>query len=358
MTFWSQTSAAPSFWQTTVFADASPRFLRTGSPRALSRVWAAPNGTTGSVVRLFGTDSDRVSEFLTMYYRGPEWRMSRVGSWIGHYLRDADVVALGVQTAEGALMGIIFSTPFSGANTALSNGANIQQMRVIEGLAVSTEYRGAGLAGFLIAAADATTYSIYGRVAHLWAREVGAGGLFGTAITTDTYGYRRCGGGCELRPELRTMAWDTFTDLWRRHAWRWPSIAGIEPCIVSLVPINRRGTLTIYSTPAQLVVISKTERVTDDGDQIYEIVWCGRQVEGALLPPPAEQSYRELLDAVAGSLPSNTILFGTSAPTGGGLRPAWAGWTFGRSGAHEWNLYNYVSPSYGSCRIHAIRDEL
>ena len=356
MSFWNNTTATPSIWQTLWLADKTPRYLRAGPPRSVPNFWAAPNGVVGTLVRLFGTDADRVSEFLTLYYRGADWHMDRVCSWIGAYLRDADVITIGVEDNETRqLMGVIFSTPFSTSNTVMSHGANLLNVRVIEGLAVATPFRGAGLAGYLIAQADAFTYRIYGRAVHLWSREVPVSAAFSTAIATDLYGYRR-GGGARAQPQR--MAWDSFTELWRRHAWRWPTLDGIEPCIVALAPINRRGGLTVYHNADTIAVVSRTDRICETGEQIYEIVWSGRFVEGVLLPPPTDLGFKPLLDAVAEALPSNTVLFGTTAPTGGGLLPTWDGWVVGRSGAHEWNLYNYVSPAYGSCRIYAIREEL
>lgn len=356
MSFWNNTTASPSVWQTLWLADKTPRYLRPGPPRPVPNFWTGPSGVVGTLVRLFGTDADRVSEFLTMYYRGPDWHMGRVSSWIGSYLRDADVIAIGVEDNDHHLMGVIFSTPFTTSNTIMSHGANLQNVRVIEGLAVATPFRSAGLAGYLIAQADAFTHRIHGRAVHLWSREVQMPAAFSTAITSDLYGYRR--GGAVVASTPRIISWDSFTELWRRHAWRWPAVEGVEPCIIGLTPSNRRGGLVVYAVGERLTVVSRTDRVSGGGEHIYEIVWCGRLVEGVLLPPPADVSFKPLLDAVAESLPSDTILFGTTAPTGGGLRQAWDGWTVGRSGAHEWNLYNYVAPAYGSCRIYAIREEL
>jgi hypothetical protein len=242
----------------------------------------------------------------------------------------------------------------------MSHGGTVDTLRVIEGLCVAKELRGAGVAGFLIKHADAFTHEAYGLCAHLWSRELDATPLFHTAINVATYGYTHTGPA--VSPVgVEPMDWDRFEQLWITYSPRWISEgAGTrDPCLVATHPVNRRRTLRVFTGFNGLVVVSPTERVGVAGTPIYEIVWSGKYVGGILAPAPAvDLNFQQLLNGVACLLPAGGVLFGTSDPCCGGVHADWVGWNVGASGVHALYMYNYMPPAFGACRIHMIREEL
>jgi hypothetical protein len=197
-----------------------------------------------------------------------------------------------------------------------------------------------------------------GTCAYLFSRELPSVPYFNSALRCDTYGYRICGSAEDRGIVVETMPWAEFERTWALYCWAWTSNGD---SIVATAPLNRRGSLAVYTKDRMLAVISNTERVGSTGGAIYEVVWCGVLEAGRVLSPvPAAGTldFQQLLNGVAGSLPAGAVLFGSSSLEGGSVNPDWAGWTVGVSGVHAWYIYNYMPPVFGTCRIHAIRDEL
>ena len=113
MSFWSQTAAAPSFMQIMGWGDRSPRFLRPLPPLPPPAVLMLPDGRKAGIKRLFKEHCSQVAAFLEAHYCGSDWRIKGVASWIESYLRDIDVVALGLFVGDTELVGTIFATPLS-----------------------------------------------------------------------------------------------------------------------------------------------------------------------------------------------------------------------------------------------------
>jgi hypothetical protein len=165
MSFWTGNPAAPSFWQTLPFQTRAPGSLRTEAPAPPAPLTLA-NGSRGTAQRLFGTQSAVVSAFLTANYCGTDWRLCDC-NWIGNYLRDADVIALGLFVGAEELVATIFSVPMGEA--AMSHGGHVRDLRMIEGLCVAPAYRSLGVAGYMIGMMDYVT-SRDRPAAHLWCR--------------------------------------------------------------------------------------------------------------------------------------------------------------------------------------------
>jgi hypothetical protein len=352
MSFWTNNPAAPSIWQTLPFQTRAPCYLRPDMPPLLPDSLLLHDGRRATVQRLFGTQSAQVAAFLAAHYGDETWHMRSPENWIGSYLRDSEVVALGLFCGD-ELFATIFSVPLGA--TELSNGGMIQNLRIIEGLCVAPAARGRGVAGFMIGHADAFTSYKLGICAHLWSRELSAPPFWDTALRTDLYGYTHAR-GTAAAPELQTMPWSDFVALWTAAAPHF--VATAAPCIVVAAPANRRGRNSVYYGFGALMVISNTERTGPGSEAIYEIVWSGRYNGRALMPAGADFDFQHLAAAIAGVLPAGALLFGTASPDCGGVAAGWSGWSMGYSGAHATYIYNYMPPAFGSCRILMVRDEL
>lgn len=358
MSFWAGNAAAPSFWQTLPFQTRVPGPLRVAAPPVPAPLRLA-DGSRTTIQRLFGTQSTLVSAFLSANYCGPDWRLGRCEPWIGNYLRDADVVALGLFTGT-TLIATIFSVPMGEA--ALDYGSvstRVPTLRMIEGLCVAAPYRSQGVAGYMIGMMDAIT-SASTPSSHLWCREIAGASLWDTALRVDIYGYRKCGTAAAAAPQ--TMAWDSFTHLWSAFA---ASRLGIGPSIIIKTPSNRKGRNTVFHRAGLIAVVADTGRVggpatSTVAERIYEIVWSGRYEGGRLAPASVDLDFKQLLDGIAGALPAGGVLFATTSCDCGGVRPQWGGadWSVGYSGAHAIYIYNYMPPVFGTCRIIMVRDEI
>jgi hypothetical protein len=359
MPFWSETTAAPSFYMTLPFYSRKPEYLRKDKPPLLPETITLTNGRNATVRRLFTNDIPILVKFLETYYGGEDWKLAKISSWIGIYLRNIDILALGL-FEDQELLATIFSVPVANDESLFSHGGSIKQLRIIEGLCVAPSLRGHGIAGFMIKHADAFTSYRFGVCAHVWAREENTKSLFSTAIASHTYGYKICSGvesTSGTYPGLQTMDWRCFEHVWVTQCRNWVH-AGSD-CMVVTRPSNLRGGLHVFYMNDCLVVVSDTQRRVSSGAAIYEIVWSGKYAKGVLMPASDDLNFKQLLNAITCILPADSLLFATTSSDCGGLRADWSdGWTIGRSGVHSLYIYNYMPPVFGNCRIHMIREEL
>lgn len=349
MGFWNSNSAAPNIFMTLPFSDRSAKYLRTDMPKLIPNYFLVSDGPA-HVHRLLKDQSKILCEFLNKNYGGSDWKIQNTEVWIHKYMDDPETVILGL-FKDGSLIASIFSVPIGAADT--SNGGHIRNLRVIEGLCVLPAYRSCGVAGFMIHHMDVFTSYKFGVCAHLWSREVSTVAFWDTSLRSDLYGYRYTGAAGAAG--AASIEWNSFVALWGTHS---PSWVSNNPCIIVRLPSNRRGSLKVYCGYDGIVVVSDTNRRGADKMRIYEIVWSGRFVNGALLPATADFDFKQLLDSVAAVLPHGGVLFGTTSCDCGGLRYGWEDWRVGASGAHAVYLYNYMPPAFNACRIFCIRDEI
>lgn len=352
MSFWSGNPAAPTFWQTLSFQTSVPRFLRTDPPPLLPETTRLADGTTAQIKRLFGTQSSVVSSFLATNYTGDDWHIRSSDSWIGTYLRDPDVVCLGL-FHDTKLIATIFSVPIGEAH--MTHGGKLRCLRMIEGLCVAPTIRSQGIAGFMIGHMDVFTAYKFGVCVHLWSRELsGKPAFWDTALRVDKYGYTRTGRISDV--VVSKMPWDAFTRLWERS---WAEWVDGEAAIIACEPQNRNNRIQIYYTGNLIAAVAATGRTNADGKTaIYEIVWSGSYEKEVLGPATADLNFKQLLDGIAAALPASGVLFGTTSPDCGGLCSDWSDWLIGASGLHATYIYNYMPPAFGTCRILMVRDEI
>lgn len=352
--FWSHTTAAPSLWHLSYFTSHNPRFLRTEAPPLISDNW----NTTAHIIQLHVSDSHRVAQFMNVYYGENEWRLESPNSWISSYLSDPNVHCLGlIDNTTHEILATIFSTSFSGKTTRMSHSiAMYENVRVIEGLCVHASLRKKGVAGFMIQHMDCFTHSLYGPTIHLWSRELHTIPLIHTALSIDVYGYKLCKADAVASAAVQTIPFNDFVIMWKLNCNFWYN----DQAIIACIPQNRRGGIRIYRYEDFIVGITKTRRHTNNVS-IYEIVWCGKIMNGRLYPATHYYDFKDALTAISCHSDLNdVVLFGTSSPTGGGISSEWSsdGWVYGCSGAHAWYIYNYMPPSFHNCRIYNVREEL
>lgn len=354
MPFWSQTSATPSLWQMSGLATLNPQYLRITEPEEL------PNPMLDTqIIRLRPEHQTLFSDFLEAHYGGGDWAL-KSRDWISRYVEDPKVIVLCLvrefdAETGGKLLASIMSVPFTKGLTAMSHGAQIRNVRVIEGLCVRRDIRGKGIAGVMINRMDILTHKMFGPTAHLWAREQAyspSALLLTSAIQTYQYGYIRCQ-EAKARFMCTKMAWYTFAQYWKLNCLSWLQEG---PAIVSEIPTNRREDITAwtgypYSAGQDVVVVVNTQRYSGE-DPIHEVVWCGSIKEGKLAPASKWTDYGTLIESIASK--HKGLFFATDEYV-----RIWTGpWIFGKSGYHSWYLYNYLPPAFGACKLHAIREEI
>jgi GNAT superfamily N-acetyltransferase len=354
MTFWSHTTAAPTWWHALGFARLEPRFLRLEPPTLPP---PTPDVRSLPVERATTDFTARIAQFWRRAYTGSDWYLDATEALVRTYLEDPAVILLVAVQLDGTIDGTVVATPLSPGEVTMSHGARLDRVYVIEGLCVSDAYRGRGLAGHLIALIDATVVRLHGPTALLWSRELSRVPYVSTAIQTATYAFLRC---ADVRARVAMpvpLPWDELCALWVANRWRFLGI-------VASLPDNRRGTLCAWKVPVdgadKLVVVSNTGRRTRAGLLIHEVIWCGWMPTSTLLYAAAKgQDYHRVLEAIATQYEG--LLFASSTIQGGQAAQAWDEeglWRYGTSGIHAWYIYNYLPPAFGDCEIHALREEL
>ena len=337
MVFWSTTGAAPSVADVLGLRGRHPRFLRLNVPSlsALGRL----------ARRADMRDVDDICAFWSAYYGGDDWVFDATRDWVSKYLEDPTVYVLVMTNISVGLIATIVSTPVSTGKTLMSHGAELDDVRCIEGLCIHPGYRSQGLAGEMIAAMDWFTATIRPMV-HLWSRELAAKPLFSTAVEISTYAYIDSQKARRLYP-VSVMQWDEFMRYWT-HMSSLKKL--LRAYILGSVPSNRRGDLMVWTCGERLAVISRTRRrMRGSGRDIYEVVWCNQFI--------SEGSYEYFLESVA--VEYDGLLFASSTRMGGGASRDWdPPWVVGRSGVHAWYIYNYIPPSFGACELHIVREEI
>jgi hypothetical protein len=221
----------------------------------------------------------------------------------------------------------------------MSHGGRIS-LKCVEGLCISDDMRGAGLAGTMIAAIDYYTSSATPN-ALMWCRELSADpGVFTTAASIKTYAY--IVGATAARAGVTPMKipWHEFKSGWNPYRYT------TEPhTVIAETPINRNGGLDVWSTEflgrSYTTVVLHTQRRTLKTNQpIYEIIWSSC---------PNQYVYT----AVSAQYKKG-IVFTTEADE------SWRGqgWVYGRSGVHATYMYNYLPPIFRNCEFIMIREEI
>jgi hypothetical protein len=261
--------------------------------------------------------------------------------WVSKYINDPDVIVLYAHDNEYNIKATIVSSPVSTKPVVMSHGARIP-LRCIEGLCVSTDARGSGLAGHMIAAADYLT-SKSGPQAHIWCRELPMDpGVFTTAASIKTYAYLSGQSASTRAPSshmsMARIPWNTFQSSWNPYRYMISTHT-----VIAESPMNRNQGMDVwhieYKRRAYTVVVLHTRRRTLNMHQpIYEILWSSY---------PNEDVYT----AVCAQYPDG-IVFTTDADV------SWKGWNYGRSGVHATYMYNYLPPIFRNCEFVILREEI
>lgn len=357
MSFWSATTAAPTIWDVMSITHI-PSYIRTKP----AEYPAVPKGFT-LPLRFFRADAATIAEFWKRNYGGDDWYLDSDAEFVMRYLTRRNVYIFGIFEANKyELIGTIVSTPITEGSVIMSHGAALANVRVIEGLCIHRDYRGSGIAGYLIGYMDAFTSRLNTvPVVHIWGRELSKSSVLSTALRTDTYAYKVC---VRKTPNglLESIPWDTFYNLWTTSSTLWledtPRIIATRPCSI-------HSTFDVWMYPADslveykpVIVVSNTHRKTRSTNQpIYEVIWCGFILRNILYPAKRSIQYKNMLDDISNRY--DGLLFASSAVYNGGATDAWGTeWNYGKSGVHTWNIYNYIPPSFGNCELLTIRDEL
>ncbi len=347
MSFWSTSSAAPSLWMATGLQTLRPSVIRKDAPSYPKQ----PQRT--HTRRSMQSDTKIIAEFWRSHYKGHEWKYDPspgvVESLLESYIIDPSVYIFLLFTDTDLLIATIVSA-FAGP-THMSHGAVLNECRIIEGLCVHTEYRGDGLAGYMIAYMDAVTSATIPSI-HMWAREYPIAPPLTTAFSVKTYAYV-IGSKAKKLVHYTTMNIEVFNLLWKKYSTGWTH--STEPAIVCSQPVLRRNDLHAFISNNIVAVITNTRRVAvghEEGSALWEVVWCGRLHIDKLEPILHMSEAQDFLTSVAAGL--GCILFASGTDHDVWLAP----WQHGRSGVHAWYLYNYVPPAFGSCALHMIREEI
>jgi GNAT superfamily N-acetyltransferase len=276
-------------------------------------------------------DAGEIAALWRTHYRGDDWTWVGGPEAIAPYLRDKRVVGLGLRTG-GGLVATIFAVPLGEETRVGSTVIRDYGFHVVEGLVVHGDLRGQGVAGWMIAAIDGTVSRLYAPrpFACLWSRELSTKPAFPTVVSCRPYSWKACT-GVPVPEGWRLVSTAEFP---LEGAWT-SRVAAATDAIATTSIDARRGGLLCAVSSSDAVVVSDTCRATRDGTRIYEVVWAS-----SFAAVEAATSF------VSG------LLFTTVDTTGRD------GWATGTSGYHAYSIYNYWPPSFGSCEILALREEL
>jgi hypothetical protein len=266
--------------------------------------------------------------------------------WVAKYLRDTDVIVLYAHDADLNIKATIVSSPVSPTPVVMSNGGRIP-LRCIEGLCITEDMRGAGLAGTMITAADYYTSAVTPQ-AHIWCRELPVDpGVFTTAASIKTYAYISCTAASERAVVIPVkIPWHEFKSTWNPYRYTNETYT-----VIAETPLNRNGGIDVWSTEylgrSYITVVLHTQRRTLKTHQpIYEIIW-------------ASCPNRYVYTAVSAQY-KNGIVFTTDADASwqGQGQGQGQGWVYGRSGVHATYMYNCLPPLFRNCEFIMIREEI
>lgn len=333
MSFWSQTSAAPTWWHT--LFSTRPGFLRIEPARAIRP--PQPYTIRRASVHL----AAHIAAFWNTYYRGDDWYMDVSTEWVENYLKDPDVIVLYAHDTEH-IKATIVSSPVSSTPVIMSHGGRIP-LRCIEGLCLADDTRGKGLAGIMIAAVDSVT-SQTDPCAHIWYKELPVDpGVFTTAASIKTYAYIHSEHAREhtatCTAVVTNVPWNEFIRSWNPYRYINPA----HHTVVAEVPRCRNNGIDVWNIEYkgrlfQIAVLHTQRRILKTHKPIYEIIW-------------ASVIDKDVFTIVSAQY-KNAIVFTTDAD------PSWTGWIYGRSGVHATYMYNYLPPVFRNCEFICIREEV
>ena len=224
MSFWAFCVAAPKYWHTLGF----------GTHQLLRKTPVARPYTLASYGHyrpLTIDDMPIVCNFLRNHYGDTDWYLDAQESWLEAYLRNPDILFLGL-FSEQELHATIMSTPLTKGSTFLGSNLPKSNVRVIECLCVHRQHRKRGLAAYMISAMDHET-SKQGPHIHLYSRELHRAPILSTHLNAKRYGYIVCDRAMRTCP-ITQMSYVQFSDLWKSNAIHWTA----SNHIVASLPMN------------------------------------------------------------------------------------------------------------------------
>lgn len=346
MGFWSTAAAAPVWMDRLMGRSGFLRPTLAAEPRRIPGV-QTPRMLTPA-------DCTQLCTFWRTHYGGRDWILDAQPAWVLRYLDDQHVIKLVCCAEDGTWIATIVSTPFNGA--VYVGTTTWSQLRMVEGLCVTQEWRRRGIAGYMIAYLDFIT-SGSGPVGHLWSRELPYVPLlptFTTAAAVTTYSYIKCN-EARARISIQNIQWATFETYWRA------GVIGLRDphAIVATVPDMRDGEMEVWRSASmesearhgsRCVVLLNTRRITrDHGEPIWEVIWRGRIQDNRVAPAYTDATYDDMYESLAAE--RRGLLFTTDTVEH-------TPWHSGTSGMHATYTYNFLPPTFGGCDIVALRGEI
>jgi GNAT superfamily N-acetyltransferase len=318
-------------------------------PYTYLRIKPAEHPETSYIIRRASSaDAEPIQLFWNKYYRGDDWYFQAPVSFVAGYVNDLTTIVLLLFDGE-MLCGTIVSAPLNQPITwSLSERKPPPVLRIIEGLVVAPAYRGKGIAGHLISAADAYTSTVT-PCAHLWARELPTAPWFHTAMHIAKYAYISCEKAKEFNPthKIQTAPWAAFVAHWARHV---PFTAAWLRVGLPEIPPPGLDIWVSATDPSLMAAVVKTRRYSADTNQeLWEVQYVSNPDATSLFP---------FLESVASKYTGCLFVTDSPAVCGEKLRGIAPPWYYGRSGFHAWYIYNYIPPMFGSTVLYSLRPEL
>ena len=313
------------------FWDRTPRQLRPKPRRHVPKLIGEKFTNLMPVTIAKQEDALKIATFWNSYYTGPDWRFKCNGTLVGRAIKSGVIMVIWNNERAPIATFVCRFLP-----KGIVCGSYNSQVGLLEGLVIHPEFRGSGLASYMLVAMDNYIYNLpnMSQSILMWFREHSSpfSAMIQTPCTVLNYYYAKI----SQIPKSKNGAGLVELDF-------------VESVVKTIYDSHKLTIMSVdcsdpdvlwYLAESTLVGIADTHRYSESGDALWEVVFA------ANLSPPYFTNLEKPILACALVLPSqNGIIFASTGLTRGNFGKVDSPWVSGRAGCLTMHVYNWMPPA-------------
>jgi len=313
------------------FWDRAPRQLRPKPRQHVAKLDSIQYTNLEPITVAKHEEAAKITTFWNNYYIGSDWKFHSNMGIVERAIRNG-VILIIWNTNREPVATFVCRYLQKGVVCGIFN----PQVGLLEGLVIHPEYRGQGLASYMLVAMDNYIYNLpqMSQSILMWFRE------HETSMSAVS----------QVPCAVLTYYHAHLTQIKKSQTYAEVASAEIVESVVKTIYDTEKLTLMSgdykdpdvywYLAEKSLIGIADTHRVGTDGSVLWEVVFASN------LSPPFFTNLERAIELAALQLPSGKgVIFASNGKTRGNLSTVEAPWITGRAGYLSIHVYNWMPPA-------------